>query len=226
MATITTRRLLLLLTLVAAPSAADPGQWSCLPAATRTALQEGKVVRLQSEVAGSAFSTAVAAIVPSDPADVLARIREYDELERVYPEMRDLSFDHGVNADRFQFRMKLHPLLQPIAFSKDLSWSFDSNGDAAVKIRLLGSSQRRVTAQDWSFELVRLDADSTLVLYTTRDTYDLGMGRQKLLAKLTDISERLVGDLQDRCLASTQLGSLIVPCPPRVVASLAPPAAH
>ena len=183
----------------AAQSLAHPALAS-LPEGVRAALHRGQVVTLESEVAGTSYTTRVAALVAGDPAKVVSEIRDYGQLPRIYPEMRSLSYDRGPDHDRFRFSMKLHPLLPAITFAKSVTWDVQPNGDANVDIALERSTQRRVEAQDWAFHAFRVDDAKTLLVYETKDRYHGVPGKNKLLARLADISTRLVADIKTRSL--------------------------
>lgn len=190
-------------------SSSGTGALDEIPADVRPALARGEVVTLASETRGCEYMNRVATLVDGDPAAILAEIRDYAQLRRIFPELKALSFDRGSDHDSLIFALKVHPLLPAISFEKGVTWQFHANGDAEVDIALLSSDQRRVESQEWEFTLKRVDDGRTLLLYETTDRYAGVVGKQRLLTKLHDFTARFASDVRARTVArgsATQVG--------------------
>ena len=179
--------------------AATPGsgEFEGLPEAARAALDQGRVVLLETVNEEKTLATKLVAVVEGRPADVVDALRDYDAMA-AYPEVRKVSAQKGEDRDTFQLTVKPHPLLPPMDFSKAVEWSLDGEGSATVGMSLLSTTSDYIADQQASYRILPLDDERSLVFYETRSVYAKLSFRQRVLRRTQESAERWMEDLRDR----------------------------
>lgn len=179
--------------------ASGKAQLAGLPERARTALSRGDVVVLENVADGTDVRTRLVAVVPVGAGAVVDEIRDYEELPRIFPEVRTLSVARGEGTDTFEVEVKPHAMLPTMSLTKQVSWQL-SDGGAEVDVRLVRSSSPRVKDQTAAWRVLRLSDSSSLVVYESLSSYDRLPFRNRVMSRLQEACERLVNHVRDQCV--------------------------
>jgi len=191
---------LLVVSVANAAAPEDRSELKGLPADVQQALADGKVVLLEGRVDDTSVSTKIVAVIPAAPAAVVDQIRDYDQMGRVVPGLRAVSYDRGDNRDTYRVEVKPHPMLPLMELAKQVTIEPEADGDVTVDIELLSSSYARIQDQHSEWQLLKLDDSSTLAIYQTRDRYSALPFANRVLDRVADTCQRLVNDVRARCV--------------------------